>query len=241
MKKMIGLIALTACGQSFEVASIKPGKPPAQSTMARSPGGERFIARNMPLLWLIGEAYQVSNRQISGLPPALNDGYDIEAKADRPVSRDQMMLMLRSLLEDRFKLVVRRETRELRTHVLVVAKGGAKMDENRDGTDLFVRKVNASQSTYHNVSMPVLASFLAFPLDDTVVDRTELKGTYDFKLDYMPDHLGPGVLEGREPGPNPNAPPLETALEQQLGLKLESRKSPVEMLIVEHIEKLSVN
>ncbi len=96
------------------------------ATMTVLPGGERLVARNMPLIWLIGEAYRVPNRQISGLPEMATENYDIEAKAERPVSRAQMMLMLRSLLEDRFKLVVRRETKEMSAHVLVVAKGGAK-------------------------------------------------------------------------------------------------------------------
>jgi uncharacterized protein (TIGR03435 family) len=78
-------------------------------------------------------------------------------------------------------------------------------------------------------------------MEDTVVDQTGLTGVYNFTLNYMPERLGPGVLEGREPGPDPNAPSLSTALQEQLGLKLESRKGPVEMLVIEHIEKLSGN
>ena len=241
MRKLIALIALTASAQSFEVASVKLGRPPARSSFGPQPGGERYRAVNAPLGWLISAAYGVPMRQISGLPQALSgDGYDIEAKAERPVNRDQMMRMLQHLLEDRFKLVVRREAKEMKAYVLVVAKGGSKIEASQGG-DLAVQKVNASKTVYRNMAMPVFANLLAFPVDDTVVDQTGLSGTYDFTLNYMPERLGPGVLEGREPGPDPNAPSLSTALQEQLGLKLESRKGPLEMLAIEHIEKLSSN
>ncbi len=241
MRRILALVALTASAQSFEVASVKLGKPPARSSFGPLPGGERYRAVNAPINWLISEAYGVPMRQISGLPQVFSgDGYDIDAKADHPVHRDEMLRMLQALLEDRFKLVVRRETKEIRAYVLVVAKGGAKMDESPGG-DLVVQKVNASESVYRNIQMPVFANLLAFPVDDTVVDQTGLTGTYNFTLNYMPERLGPGVLEGREPGPDPNAPSLTTALQEQLGLKFESRKGPVNILVIEHIEKLSVN
>jgi hypothetical protein len=132
MRRFIAVIALTACGQSFEVASVKLGKPPARSSFGPLAGGERYRAVNAPLNWLISEAYGVPMRQISGLPQAFSgDGYDIEAKADHPVNRDRMMAMVRTLLEDRFKLVVRRQTKEIKAYVLVVGKGGAKMEERR--------------------------------------------------------------------------------------------------------------
>ncbi len=241
IKKLTALIALSACGQSFEVASVKLGKPPARSTFGPLPGGERYRAVNAPLSWLISAAYGVPMRQIAGLPQAFSsDEYDIEAKAERPVNRDQMTRMLRPLLEDRFKLVVRRETKEMRAYALVVAKSGAKMEESQGG-ELAIQKINASKTVYRNIAIPVFANLLAFPMDDTVVDQTGLKGTYDFTLNYMPERLGPGVLEGREPGPDPYAPSLATALQEQLGLKLESRKGPVETVVIEHIEKLSGN
>jgi len=212
--------------------------------MTPLPGGERFMARNMPLIWLMSAAYSVSMRQISGLSPELaNRGYDIEAKAEHPVNREQMILMLRSLLEDRFKLVVRREMKELTAQVLTIAKGGPKFEENRDGAELAMRKITGNKMSYHNISMPQFVNILAFDeeVDDMVVNATGLKETYDFTLDYYRGPGGRGVLEGREPAPDPSGPSLRTALQQQLGLKLESRKGPVEMLIVEHIETPSGN
>jgi hypothetical protein len=99
-EKMICLVGFAlglVFGQSFEVASVKLNTARGQATMTSLPGGERLVARNMPLVWLIGEAYLVPNRQISGLPDGMaTENYDIEAKAERPVSRAQMMLMLRS-------------------------------------------------------------------------------------------------------------------------------------------------
>jgi uncharacterized protein (TIGR03435 family) len=147
---------------------------------------------------------------------------------------------MRSLLEDRFKLMVRREMKEISTHVLVVAKGVAKMNENHDGGKLAMRKISGNKMSYHNMPMSLFANVLAGAVDDTVVDGTGLKGSYDFTLEYYSGPGGVGVKEGREAAPDPNGPSLQMGL-QQLGLKLESRRGPVEMLMVEHIARLSGN
>ncbi len=242
MRTIAGLWILAGLhAQSFEVASVKLSKGRSLPTMSALPGGERFVARNMPLVWLIGEAYQVPNLQISGIPDAMrNEQYDIEAKADHPANRAQMTIMLRSLLEHRFKLTVHRETKELVARVLVVAKGGAKMDENRDGGDLAITKINGNKTAYHNMPMSLFANVMAGP-EATIVDQTGLKGSYDFTLEYYRGPGGRGVEEGREPAPDPNGPSLETALREQLGLRLESRKGPVEVLVIEHIERPAGN
>jgi uncharacterized protein (TIGR03435 family) len=234
------LLAGLAPAQSFEVASLKLSKPPARSTITILPGGERLVARNMPLLWLIGQAYGVPNRLISGLDD-VKETYDIEAKADHPVPREQIMRMLRTLLEDRFRLKVRRETKELSAHVLVVAKGGPKLDENRDGGDLGIKKITGNKTAYRNIPMSLFANILSMAVDDAVVDATGLKASYDFTLDYYYGPGGQGVREGREPAPDANGASIYTALQEQLGLKLEARKGPVEMLVVEHIERPTGN
>src|SRR5580698_3634082 len=175
MRKAVAVIALATGfvrGQSFEVASLKPGTPHTQSTMSPLPGGERFMARNMPLVWLVSAAYNVPMRQISGLSSELaNQGYDIEAKAEHPVDREQMMRMLQILLEDRFKLVARREVKELKAQALVIAKDGVKMDVNRDGAELAMRKINGNKMSYHNMPMVLFANLLAFAVDDEVFDQ----------------------------------------------------------------------
>ncbi len=189
----------------------------------------------------MGAAYGIPNRQISGVPEKMStETYDIEAKAERPVNRAQMMLMLRNLLEDRFKLVVHRETREVKAYALEVAKGGPNLDENHDGAELSMDRVARSKWGFHNMPMSTFANVLAGFVDDTVVDGTGLKDSYDFTLEFALQLVGPGVREGREPAPDPNGPSLSMGL-QQLGLKLESRKGPVETLMVDHIERLSGN
>jgi uncharacterized protein (TIGR03435 family) len=240
----LGLIVLVAGlsrGQSFEVASVKRNTDSGHNTMTCLPGGERFRVRNMPLLWLLGAAYDIPNRQISGVPEKMaTETYDIEAKAERPVNREKMMIMLRTLLEDRFKLVVRRDTKELPAQVLMVAKGGPKIEENRDGAELSMDRVARSKWGFHNMPMSTFANVLAGFVDNTVVDGTALKASYDFTLEFALQLVGPGVREGREPAPDPNGPSLSMGL-QQLGLKLESRKGPVELLVVDHIERPAGN
>jgi uncharacterized protein (TIGR03435 family) len=242
MRKIIWLMALTACGQSFEVASVRRNTDSGHNTITVLPGGERLRVRNFPLLYVMGAAYGVPNRQIDGLPKDMaNECYDIEAKAERASSRDQMMRMLRTLLEDRFKLVVRRETRELKAQVLVVMKGGPKLEENRDGAELFMDRIGRSKWGFHNMPMPMLANVLSSWVDDTVVDGTGLTGSYDFTLEAFLGPGGPGVREGREAGPDQNAPSVYAAVQEQIGLKLEARKGPVEVLVVEHVERLAGN
>ena len=237
MRKIIGLIALTAYGQSFEAASVKLNTVAMPNAVTILPGGERLRVTNFPLLWLIGEAYRVPNRQISGLPEAMGrECYDIDAKAEHPVNREQMMAMLRHLLEDRFKLAVRRETKEIKAYALVVAKGGPKLDENHDGAALFMDRIGRSKWGFHNMPMTLLANVLSSWAGDTVVDQTGLKGSYDFTLEVQMESSGPG-----EPAPDPNAPDVFRAVQEQIGLKLESRKGPVEMLIIDHFERLSGN
>jgi uncharacterized protein (TIGR03435 family) len=125
--------------------------------------------------------------------------------------------------------------------VLTIARGGSKLEESSDGSDFDVRKVSASKTIYHNVPMALFTNLLAGYVGDTVVDETGLEGSYDFTLNFMPDSLGPGVREGREPGPDPNAPSLFTALQEQLGLSLVRRKAAVDLLVIEHIEALVEN
>jgi len=195
----------------------------------------------MPLLWLITSAYDVSIRQVSGLPNSFNSkSYDIEATCRRPASREQMMRMLQTLLEDRFKLRLRHETKDLTVYVLMVGKGGPKLDENKNGADLEARKSMVGRETYRNFSMSLFANILSGDVDDTVVDRTGLTGSYDFKLEYTPERVGPGVKEGREPA-YLDGPSLFTALREQLGLELNRQKVPVELLVIEHIEEPSGN
>jgi uncharacterized protein (TIGR03435 family) len=228
---------------AFEAASVRLSKDVRVSpSIGPSPGGERFAARNMPLLWLIATAHGVSIRQVSGLPETFPyKSYDIQAKSTQPASREQMMRMLQSLLEDRFKLRLHRQSKDLTVYVLRAGKGGPKLEENRDGAELEARKTSGSKSTYRNFPMSLFANILSGAVDDTVVDQTGLTGSYDFTFEYTPERVGQGVKDGREPAPNPDGPSIFTALQEQLGLKLESEKTTVEFLVVDHIEEPTVD
>lgn len=236
---------LAASGQttSFEVASVRLSTDDTLSpSIGLSPGRERFMARHMPLLWLIASAYDVSIHQVSGLPKSFDPKhYDIEGRASMPVSRKQMMRMLGNLIEDRFKLRLHRETKQLRVYVLHVSKGGPKLKENKDGADLEARNSGAGRETYRNFPMSIFANILSAHLDDTVVDRTGLNGSYDFKVKFTPERLGQGAKDGHEPAPNLEGPDLLTALKEQLGLELKREVAPVTLLSIDHIEDPAEN
>jgi uncharacterized protein (TIGR03435 family) len=228
---------------AFEVASVRLSKDVRRSpSIGPAPGGQRFTTTNMPLLWLISSAYDVSIRQLSGLPDSFNSKYyDIEATTSQPASRDQMMRMLQSLLEDRFKLRIRRETKMLPVYVLAVAKAGPKLAENKDGAGLEARTGADCKRSFRNFPVSLVANIVSGDVADTVVDKTGLTRSYDFTLQFMPEQVGPGVKEGREPGCPEGLPSIFTALREQLGLELDRQRTLVEFLAIDHVEDPSEN
>jgi uncharacterized protein (TIGR03435 family) len=239
---------------SFEVASIKPGDPTSrQFGFGVRPG--RFIVTNATLKMMVGFAYDVRDHQISGGPKWLDsDRFSIEAKPNSatpipagPEGMGQTRLLLQSLLADRFKLTLHRETKEEQVYELVVAKGGPKLKENAlpDATGrqgLF--STGRGQMTGTAVPISVL-SILSGQLGRSVIDKTGLTGKYDFTLTYTPEQ-GQGGAFGppgpdAPPPPDPNGPSIFTALQEQLGLRLESAKGPVDILVVDHAEKPDAN
>ena len=230
---------------SFEVASVKPSAPGGTSGVVRvQPGNQTYIARNMPLRVIMTVAYTVTDRQISGGPEwVASDRFDIDAKADRPRTTDEMHAMLRRLLEDRFQLKVRHEKRELPVWALVVNKGGAKLTEH-DANDIdhppFGPGPNGRGLAGRNVSMPYFAFVLSRLLDRNVIDRTGLTKNYDMTLDFARD-LPARPDGGQEPAAAQDGPTIFQAVREQLGLRLEAAKGPVEFLVIERAEKPSAN
>lgn len=218
----------------FEVASIKP-KPtppgPGNTTMRFDPGG-RFRATGAPLNALIQLAYGVKDFQVSGGPKwADSESYDVVAQpaAGVTLNRDQLKVAIQALLADRFKLKFHRETRDLAIYSLVVAKNGPKLTKNIDvpGPEAAIA---SGQLKGSKISMSILADLLAQRLDRTVRDDTGISGDFDVKLDW-----GPGQTADRDD------PSIFTALQEQLGLKLNAQKGPVEILIIDSAERPSVN
>jgi uncharacterized protein (TIGR03435 family) len=234
----------------FEVASLKP----TQDTSGRggirpAQGGERYIATGIPLRLMIMVAYQLKADQITGGPDWINtDRWDMNAKAEKPSSADELHLMLQDLIADRFQLKFHRDTKELPVYVLSVDKA-PKMTPHEAASagdpwiDQAVERVVQVRLSAKFCHMDYLAWRLGQLLDRPVINRTRLKGGYDFELSYTRD-LPPGVREGALLNGEPidiSGPNIFTAIKQQLGLKLEPQKGPVETLVIDHVEKPAEN
>jgi len=229
------VLALNA--QTFEVASVKvrPADAPRRRPDIQAAPGS-LTMRDVGLLNLVMWSYKISPWQISGTSGLPNDRYDITAKAAEPARTDDMRVMLQALLAERFKLKVHRETKEMPVYALVEAKGGHKLTPSQTADGVGVLPV-ADQTKMALSSragtLDQLGMFLSDPLGTPVVDKTGLQGRYDFDLDltnYLRVPRQPG-----EPEPDPVAI-LQTALSKQLGLRLDARKLPIEMLVIDHIE-----
>jgi uncharacterized protein (TIGR03435 family) len=217
------------------------------------PGGQTYHGEGVPLRVAMTVAYTVTDRQISGGPAWMNtDRFDIEAKAARPRTPDELHIMLQHLLEERFQLKIRRETRQEPVWALVVDKGGSKMPvhdpADLDHPPMGLQGVRGSDGgmcgalTGQNITMDYLAFTLSRSMDRNVIDRTGLPARYDVNLQFLPD-LARSAKAEADGGPaiSPDCPDLPAALPKQLGLRLESAKGPVEFLVVEHAEKPTGN
>jgi uncharacterized protein (TIGR03435 family) len=203
--------------------------------------------RNLALRRMILIAWDLQDYQLAGDPAWVDsEHYDVQAKADAAASVQEMeQPMLRALLEDRFRLRVHREKRELPIYELAVAGGGAKLQRSREGscTDLcgFHLTTDGLNRTLDGkgVTMEMLAGNLSrsynSSLGRNVVDKTGLTGTFDMQLTWTIEPLN------ADPAADLAAPSIRGALQEQLGLRLEAAKGLVDVLVVDHIEKPSAN
>lgn len=235
----------------FEVASLKPSPPGGRGGGIRPTlGGERYVATNIPLKLLITVAYRVKAEQVVGGPDWMNtDLYDMNAKAEKPSSVEDLHLMLQDLLAERFKLKFHRETKEMPVYALTVDKNGPKLlaHEAQSAGDPWIDQTQEQflhmkmHATF--VPMEYFAWRLAQMLDRPVLDQTKLKGGYDFDLAYTRE-LPPGLPEGAVLNGVPvdtSGPSIFEAIQKQLGLKLERQKGPVEIMVIDRAEKAVEN
>ena len=222
----------TAAQLEFEVASIKPSKSGASRFSIHTSHG-RFTASNTNLLILITMAYHVKNYQLSKAPDWLNsERFDISAEAQPDTRSDEFPAMVRTLLLDRFKLAVHRETKVLPGYALVVAKTGSKLHESKIGESnvegpLFTgRRGNLASE---RITVAQLAETLSGYLQGPVLDMTGMQGSFELHLEWTPEDTPPDLAD---------KPSIFMAVQEQLGLKLEARKVPVEMLVIDHLEKV---
>jgi len=248
-KSILGIVAVIAMwtggvpGQTaksppaFEVASVKVSPPIGGKNtfvgMKIEPG--HLLAANLGLQVLMIRAYGLSGDQIIGIPSEFRYplAYEITATYPADTANEQIPLMLQTLLADRFKLVAHRETRAAPIYALVIAKNGSKLKVS-DADKMSTNNPRRGHIEYKKVTMATLAShFLASGWTDRpVLDKTGLAGEYDFVLDWTPEDLK---------SDDHSAPSLFTAVQEQLGLKLEAQTGPREFLIVDHVEKPSEN
>ncbi len=234
----------------FEAASVKPIPQLPPGTSIR-PGfivvpsvddPQRFRARFVVSgpLGILEWAYGVREFQVSGAPEWLKEElFDIDGRAERPVTEAEMKQMVQALLADRFKLKLHREAREISVYALTAGKDGPKLTEG-EARSLYRPKGDIvtppGKLTAHGATMELFVQILTDNLDRPVIDKTNLTGNYDFELTY----------DG--PPSNPEEPfawkPVGAAIFgpiQKLGLKLEPQKSPVEVLVIDSVDRPSAN
>jgi uncharacterized protein (TIGR03435 family) len=243
MKAVLFAVALLA--QTFDTASIKPsGRNANGSTYDYQPGGGLRV-RSGTLQGLIESAYDVRDFQVAGGPSWLNtDQFDILARSEsaaaglsRADDVKATRIRLQALLADRFHLVVHRETRELQEYALSVDKGGPRMAALRSTATSNPRggiQQTCGQLIGTQASLSQVVFALSRQMRRPVVDRTGLTGRYDFLLNWTPE-LAPCA------DATDNAPSIFTALQEQLGLRLDSIKGPVDTIVVDRAERPSAN
>lgn len=228
---------------TFEVASIKPSHPgtPAGGIKVM-PGGQEYVAQNVPVKVIISLMYKIPQRQITGGPDWLNtDLYDIDAKADHSYNLDDLHTMFQNLLADEFKLTFHKEIKEGNVYALTVDKSGLKMkvNETDEHFDIPITRGQNGIATGVRVPMQYLCWWLGQNLQQDerpVVDMTGLNKNYDFTLTFLPQ-LPPNFNTDNLPPELLSRPTLFDALKQQLGLKLEPAKGPIEYYVIDRAEK----
>ncbi len=239
---MGGIAALTLAAvaaqtpDSFEAAAIRPNLSGDMNTQISMPDGGRLVVVNATLKTLIRNAYGLLAFQLAGGPRWLDDDkYNIDAKTGSPekITQESLQPLLRSLLADRFRLVVHWEPREEPIYALLTDKAGIKFQPHRSapGQGMNMHR-GPGKVSLRGVDVPLseLASNLGNQLGRFAIDRTGLNGRYDFVLEWDPDQTGDS------PGPS-----LFTAVREQLGLRLEPGKGQVQVLVIDRAEKPTEN
>ena len=244
--------------RAFETISIKPDTSTEnwvnRSKVMYDLNDGSFTAHGVPLRLLVKLAYHVQDSQISGPSDLMSQRYDVDAKissADVKALRQSPMMeqrggdqSIQALLRDRFKLAAHMEVRNLPAYDLVVDKDGPKFQESSNG--LHLMRMGNGELNSQGTHMAFLTDQLSIRLGRTVVDKTGLNGNYIFNLHWTPDpdeeaRISRGGMASPPSSAAVSGPPLATAVQEQLGLRLESSTEPVQVLVIDHIEQPSEN
>lgn len=222
--------------RNFEVASIRPNQAGGDSRGTTTLPGGLFKATNVSLRLLISRAYGLPEAQIEGGPGWMDsETYDINAKADTPLemTREEARPSLQALLAERFRLRIHQESKQGAIYSLVVAKGGAKFKEHvGEGRSGISSSTGSGKAAIEGrkTTMARLVEYLSGQAGRLVVDNTGLHGEYDFRVEWTTDEargaLGPSIF---------------TALQEQLGLRLDATKGPIDFIVIDQAEKASAN
>jgi uncharacterized protein (TIGR03435 family) len=233
---------------SFEVASVKPNAQSGFSPSNMTIAGNRYTATGTTVRRLIMEAYNLRDWQVIGGPSWINkDQWDVQAvvadgvpllffNAEDPSRQTAASLMMQSLIEDRFQFKFHREMKELPVYELTVARNGPKFRLSMEQQDLGHHLLGRGEIDQQAEPFATFAYLLSRFLDRTLINKVDLRGLYDIKLQWNPELR----LEGAQ-SPASDRPSVFTALQEQLGLKLESAKGPVEVLVIDSVQKPSEN
>ncbi|HUK16503.1 MAG TPA: TIGR03435 family protein [Bryobacteraceae bacterium] len=256
---VLAMAASTAWGQtavplSFEVASVKPAAPCCAPNQWRGNqiGADRIDFQYSTLKYCITFAYGVKSYQVSG-PNWLNEArFDIVAKGPDGTRREQLPAMMQALLAERFKLQVHREMKEVSGLTLIVGRNGPKLKESeigagdgRGGASIGMSSTSEGtmRMTAKGATMGSLVNTLTSVLGQPVIDKTGLTGRYDMALEYSREDAAGFRVASPPPGPSSFGPAPEPAVSiygsiQQLGLKLEAGKFPLDTIVIDHVEKM---
>jgi uncharacterized protein (TIGR03435 family) len=226
----------------FDVASVRPNKSGTEKpSMVSDPG--RINYTNVALKDCIKAAYGIKDYQLAGADRLGSERYDITAKIPSGTSPDQVPVMLQTLLADRFKLAFHREKKDMPAYALVAAKNGPKLNA-AEGDGPGKQAYSLAGVVFQKTSMAALAEYLSrLPsIQRPVVDLTGISGVFDFTLkigdggsEGSPEFYKKALMEWMQ------GTAVFTDLQEQLGLKLDAQKRPVEVLVIDHAEKPSVN
>jgi uncharacterized protein (TIGR03435 family) len=229
---------------AFQVATVKPARPDEATTVQIR--GQRFATTGTTLIDMLKYAYGIHASQVVGGPQWMGtEKFDVLAdpEAETRPSSDQMKRMVQALVAYRFQLVFHRATRDLPVYAIALAKNGPRLTASaRDTSGIPVVSYTPGWLTVGNATMADFATFMQrYATDRPVVDRTGVAGKYDLTLRWMPDELqANGTATRRKDEANP-LPGLFTAIQEQLGLKLEPVKAPIDVFDIDHVEMPSEN
>jgi uncharacterized protein (TIGR03435 family) len=229
---LLSAAAAQPAGPAFEVASVRPSQSGNEKTVESGPGS--LTMRSISVGRCIAWAYGVEEYQVSG-PGWINDTrFEVLGKSSASATEPELKRMLQTLLADRFKLTLHRQTKEMQALVLTVGKNGHKLEPTEtEGSPSF--QTGKMNLTGKGATLGQMTQFISHEIHIPVIDQTGLSGRFNYFLDiaaYVTEEMRKG------PGPPPEASSIVAqAIQAQLGLRLDSKKVPVEVLVIDHIEK----